>query len=158
MKTTKKPRLFTNNDTYPCPVCLRGTISPLLLMDAFSCDFCNHIFTPEFSTQRLLMADRDPPLAWYWNRQGWIGGHLIGVEFTWVYSLAAIAFVVFPTIIIGLAVYYFPPAPNAPFFWFPYIWTGLTFLSHLSIILWLMIEFYQFPVGRYLSIMRRYLW
>jgi hypothetical protein len=38
----------------------------------------------------------------------------------------------------------------------PYIWTLLTFLSHLSIIIWIFIEVYQIPVAAYLRAMNRW--
>jgi len=62
---------------------------------------------------------------------------------------AAIGLVFLPTTLLGLSAYYFPPVPGSRLSWFPAAWTGLAFLSHLGIVLWLVAEFYQFPVGTY---------
>ncbi|NEO95041.1 MAG: hypothetical protein F6K56_34560 [Moorea sp. SIO3G5] len=49
----------------------------------------------------------------------------------------------------------FPPAPDSPVSWLPAAWVGLTFLCHLAIVVWLVMEFYQFPVWEYLRIGRQ---
>lgn len=142
---------------YPCPVCRLGQIIAISLMDALACDCCNHIFTADLERQVLKMADRQPPLTWRWNGRNWIGAHLEGVQWGWLYWLFALALVVLPTALIGLAAYTFPPTPGSRLSWLPIVWTGLTFLSHLAIVGWLAIEFYQFPVWAYLRIRRRQL-
>jgi hypothetical protein len=55
-----------------------------------------------------------------------------------------------------LVAYYFPFVANDPITWIPSIWTILTFLSHLSIILWILVEIYQIPVVAYLRAMNRW--
>lgn len=142
---------------YPCPVCRWGQLQSMSLMDAFSCDFCQHIFTAEAETQQIKLPSRQPPLVWRWNGKNWVEAHLEGVEWSWGYWLGAIALVVFPPSLIGLTLYAFPPTPGTPLFWLPYVWTFLAFLAHLGIILWLVIEFYQFPVAVYLRGMRQHL-
>ena len=52
---------------YSCPVCRHGKVSEMLLMETFSCNFCQHIFTTDFDKQLLKMADSQLPLTWYWN-------------------------------------------------------------------------------------------
>lgn len=142
-----------SDGTYPCPVCHLGRIQALPLMDALACDFCRQIFEVNLEKQQLRMLSRQPALLWYWNGKKWVGGSLEGVELGWGYILAALALVALPTILIGLTIYIFPPTPATPLSWLPYTWAGLTFLSHLGIIGWLAIEFYQFPVGVYLRAM-----
>lgn len=143
--------------TYPCPVCRLGQLQALSLMEAMACNQCQHIFTADWDKQHLQMADRQPALNWYWNGKRWKGAHLEGVEWGWIYWLFASGFVVLPTTLIALSVYTFPPEPGSALSWFPVAWIGLTFLSHLAIIGWLVIEFYQFPVGLFLRMGRRQL-
>lgn len=146
-----KTRPFSFDDVYACPVCHLGKIKGLPLMDAMACEFCHQIFTINLEKQQLQMPARQPPLVWRWNGKQWTDAHLEGVELSWGYILAAIALVVLPTILIGLVAYYKPPVANVPFSWVPTVWTGLTFISHLVIICWLVIEFYQFPLSTYLK-------
>jgi hypothetical protein len=118
-------------------------------METMACDFCQEIFTVNLEQQQIKMPARQPPLVWRWNGFSWAETQLEGVELGWGYGIAAIAFVFFPTILIGIVAFYFPPSLDAPLTWIPYIWTILTFLSHLSIILWIIIEVYQIPVTAY---------
>lgn len=157
LSPTKRAIHFSYEGVYPCPVCRLGKIQALPLMDAMACDFCSHIFTANLEKQQLKMPSRQPPLLWRWNGRNWTGAHLEGVELGWGYWLAAVAVVVFPTTLVGLTTYTFPPTPGTPFSWLPYVWTGLAFLSHLGIIGWLVVEFYQFPVGAYLRVMRQHI-
>jgi hypothetical protein len=141
---------FDYQGVYPCPVCRVGKITNMPLMETMACDFCQQIFTVNIEQQQLKMPSRQPPLVWRWNGFHWTEAHLEGVELGWGYVLAAIAFIVLPTALIGIVAYNFPPSPNAPLSWVPYIWTLLTFLLHLAIIVWLFIEVYQIPVRAYL--------
>lgn len=152
----KSPRLDYHG-LYPCPVCRLGQVRTLPLMEALACDCCHHIFTADLEKQLLKMADRQPPLTWHWNGKNWIGAHLEGFEWGWIYWLFAIALVILPTTLIGLAAYTFPPEPGSRLSWLPAAWTGLVFVSHLGIVGWLVIEFYQFPVRAYLRIRRQQL-
>lgn len=156
----QKSKLFSRSDrleelsyggVYSCPVCRLGKIRNMALMEAFACDLCRNIFEPNLETQQLKMVSRQPALIWRWNGRNWVEARLEGMDLGWGYLLAAIALVAVPTSLIGLTLYIFPPAPDVPLFWVPYVWTGLAFLSHLGIIIWLAIEFYQFPVGVYLK-------
>lgn len=141
---------FDTHGVYPCPVCRVGKISHISLMEAMGCDFCHEIFTVNLEQQQIKMPSRQPPLIWRWNGFNWAEAQLEGVELGWGYGLAATTFVLLPTTLIGLVAYYFPPSTNDILSWLPYIWTILTFLSHLSIIIWIFIEVYQIPVAAYL--------
>lgn len=138
------------DSAYPCPVCRLGKIRTMPLMEALACDFCSHIFEANLEKQQLAMVSRQPALIWRWNGKHWVEAHLEGIEFGWGYILAAIVLVALPTALIGLTTYAFPPTPDTPLYWIPYAWVGLTFLSHLGIVVWLMIEIYQLPIGIYL--------
>ncbi|MTJ51512.1 hypothetical protein FJR38_01840 [Anabaena sp. UHCC 0253] len=141
---------------YPCPVCHIGKISQMPMMEAMSCDFCHEIFTINLEQQQIKMPSREPPLIWSWNGVKWTQTKLGDVELSWGYGLAAIAFIVFPTTIIGITTYYFPPIPHDPVSWIPFIWTVLTFLSHLAIMVWILIEVYQIPIVAYLRAITRW--
>ena len=144
-------------EVYTCPVCYHGYISAITLMDAFSCNFCNHIFIPDLVKQSLQMADSSSPLSWRWNGKKWKADHP-QVEWSWLIKLLAVAFVLLPTTLIGLTAYFFSPIPGTPLCWLPIFWTGLTFVSHLTIIVNIIIDYYQFPVRLYLKALIKNLW
>ncbi|MBE9128976.1 MULTISPECIES: hypothetical protein [unclassified Coleofasciculus] len=148
---------FGYHGVYPCPICRLGQIQAMPLMEALACESCRHIFTADLERQLLKMTDRQPPLTWHWNGKTWVGAHLEGVKWGWVAGIFAVAFVILPPTLIGLSAYTFPPDPNSHLSWLPTVWTGLTFVSHLTIILWLVMEFYQFPLGVYLRVRRQQL-
>ncbi len=140
---------------YSCPVCRHGKVSEMLLMEAFSCDFCQHIFTTNFEKQLLKMADSQLPLTWYWNGKTWKGIHREGLEIGWSYVIVAIGFVLLPTAIIGSGMYLFPASPDSFLSWLPLAWTILTFCAHLFCVVWLVIEYYQFPIFLYVRALKR---
>lgn len=142
-------KFLSYSDVYTCPVCRHGEISNILLMDAFACNFCNHIFCADLQQQVIQMADSQLALKWRWNGRSWQGVRTDGVEFTWSYWIAGMIFILLPTAIVGLSVYLFPPLSGSRLSWLPVFWIGLTFLCHLCCLIWLVIEYYQFPVFRY---------
>ncbi|MDF5721666.1 MAG: hypothetical protein PUP91_14545 [Rhizonema sp. PD37] len=146
---------FDYQGVYPCPVCHVGKITSMPLMEAMACEFCQQIFTINLEQQQIKMPSRQPALIWHWNGFSWTEAHLEGMEFGWGYLLASGAFIFIPTALIGIIAYNFPPHPDNAVSWIPYIWTIITFLSHLSIIIWLFIEIYQIPVRAYLRAMRQ---
>lgn len=148
---------FNIEEVYTCPVCYHGQISAMTLMDAFSCNFCNHIFTANLVEQSLKIADSSSPLSWRWNGRNWQANHPY-VKWSWVIKLLAVAFILLPTTLMGLAAYTFPPMPGSVLCWLPIFWTGLTFLSHLVIIVSIVMEYYQFPLKLYLKSVGRNLW
>ena len=153
--STKLVTDFNFNGTYPCPVCRLGQIKALPLMDAMACDSCRHIFTASLEKQRLFMADRQPSLIWCWNGRTWVGVHVEKVKLGWGYLLIAAAFVLLPPTLFGLSAYFLLSTPGTSKSWLPAIWTGLVFLSHLGLIGYAVIGFYQFSIGTYLRVMRQ---
>ncbi|MCM0592652.2 MAG: hypothetical protein HEQ35_27740 [Gloeotrichia echinulata IR180] len=147
---------FNDQGAYPCPVCRIGKITHMPLMEAMACDFCQEIFTVNLEQQQIKMPSRQPPLIWRWNGFHWTEAQLEGVELGWGYGLAAIAFIILPTTLIGIVACNFPPSLDAPITWLPSIWTILTFLLHLAIILWIFVEIYQIPLAAYLRAMNRW--
>lgn len=150
-------RNFNIEEVYTCPVCHHGQISAITLMDAVYCNFCNHIFTADLVEQSLQIADSSSPITWRWNGRNWQANHP-NMKWSWAIKLLAVAFVLLPTTLMGLAAYTFPPMPGSPLCWFPIVWTGLTFLSHLAIVISILMEYYQFPLKLYLKSMGRHLW
>lgn len=155
MSSTFPERHLSLYETYRCPVCRRGKISGMAMMDTFACNFCNHIFTADLERQLLKLADSQLSISWLWNGKGWRGLQRQGFEFAWFYLVMGIFFVLLPTTIVGLGAYLFPPLPGSTLSWLPTFWTGLTFTTHLVCLLWLVAEYYQFPVGLYLQTMTR---
>lgn len=135
------------NQRYPCPSCRVGKIETMPLMEAMFCDFCQEIFTVNLQSQQVKMPSRQPPLIWHWNGYNWDQGQIEGMELGWGYAVAGIAFVMVPTFLIGISAYYLPSSPML--FWIPYIWTLLTFVLHLAIVIWVFIEIYQTPLAAY---------
>lgn len=150
-----KSNYSSYQDVYPCPVCRLNQLQAMPLMDAMACECCNHIFTVDWQRQQIKMADRYPPLTWHWTGKNWQGAHLEGLEWGWASWIYAIALIAFPSSIVGFSAYLFPPDPNSTLSWLPFFWTGLTFLLHLAIVGWLIVEFYQFPVQAYLRMRLR---
>lgn len=155
--STAKTSHLSYQGVYTCPVCRHGEISAIALMDAFACDFCRHIFTANLEKQLLKMADSSQPLTWHWNGRNWQGVHRAGVELDGGIWVLAIAFIILPPTLVGLSAYLFPPLPGSPLSWLPTFWTGLTFVSHLTCVVWLIVEYYQFPVFAFLRTWRHLL-
>lgn len=129
--------------SYLCPVCRHGQISGLMLMDAFACNFCHHIFTANLQEQSLQVVDSSQPLVWRWNGQTWKMAHQINVELTWLIWMMGLFLILVPAGITGLMAYILPSADG---WWFPVFWTGLTFLLHFTLVFWLLAEHHQFPL------------
>ena len=146
---------FHDCGEYPCPVCRHGKLAQMPLMETFACSFCQHIFTANFDKQLLKMADSQLPLTWYWNGKIWKGIHREGTEVGWAYFIFALGFILIPTSIIGIGAYLFPPMDSSLMSWFPVIWTIFTFCAHLFCIIWLVIEYYQFPIFLYIRAIKR---
>ena len=146
---------FHTKGEYTCPVCRHGKVSEMLMMETFSCNFCQHIFTTNFEKQLLKMADSQLPLTWYWNGKTWKGIHREGVEISWSYMIVALGFILLPTSIVGSGMYLFPSSPDSWLYWLPVAWTGLTFFAHLFCVIWLIIEYYQFPIFLYVRALKR---
>ena len=134
------------SQTYSCPLCLRGEIRALPLMDAFGCNFCQHIFSANLEEQLLDLADGQVPRRWYRRGHQWIAKDR---EILWGYGLFGLMLIVLPTAIVGLGAYCFPPLPHSRLSWFPNFWVVLTLIFHVSFLIWLAAVYWQFPVRSY---------
>jgi hypothetical protein len=129
---------------YPCPVCRHGYIESLFMVDAFSCEFCHHIFTVD--GLHLRLEDNMQPFRWRWNGDRWMSLRKeISPDWLLIIWALGFLFVSLPTALVWLAYHTFPPLPGQSGAGFPAVWTGLVFLSHFIIVAWLYVEHFQFP-------------
>ena len=128
----------SRSQTSPCPVCMRGAIAEMPMMESLACNFCNHIFMlekePESDRQTLKMADTISTLRWIWTGQRWENANAVQVYTSRWLSVLGILLVLVPTSIASLAVYLFPPEPDVPLAWFPKFWAIATFCGHLIVL------------------------
>jgi hypothetical protein len=157
-KSATESRSLSYQDVYVCPVCRHGQISTLTLMDAFACNFCRHIFTADLRKQSVQVVDSSQPLSWRWNGRNWQSAYQDDLDLTLVIWLVGIALVVLPPALIWLSHHTFPPLEGSTWDWFPAAWIGLTFLSHFTLVAWLMAEHYQFPIYVACKVRLRDLW
>ncbi|NET32981.1 MAG: DUF2396 family protein [Cyanothece sp. SIO1E1] len=130
---------------YLCPVCRHGHIAALTLMDAFACSFCGHIFTANLQEQSLQVVDSSQPMAWRWNGRTWRLAYQDDLNLTFVIWAVGAALAILPPVLVWLSAHTFPPLPGSTGSWLPLVWIGLTFSLHLTLVLWLVAEHYQFP-------------
>lgn len=138
-------RELSFQSTYLCPVCRHGHITAMTLMDAFSCDFCRHIFTTNLVEQTVQVVDSSQPMSWRWTGRNWRVAYRDEFDLTVVIWVVGLLLVALPSTIVWLATYTFPPLPNSKWAWFPMIWVGCTFFIHFSMVIWLLAEHYQLP-------------
>jgi hypothetical protein len=133
-------------EVYPCPVCRHGQISTLVMMDAFACNFCRHIFTANLAEQSLRLEDSTQAFRWRWAGHHWQPCRQSDQDVTFVIWLISVALVSIPPGLIWLSYHTFPPLPDSKWYWFPIAWAVLSFLEHSLLVLWLLCEHYQFPL------------
>lgn len=138
-------RSLSYQNIYLCPICRHGQISAIPLMEAFSCDFCRHIFTANLTEQVVRVEDSSQPMTWRWNGQTWQSTNLLSPDLTITLWIVGSVLVLVPTALVWLSSYLFPPLAGSAWVWFPQVWVGFTFLAHFSFVGWLLVEYYQFP-------------
>lgn len=151
------PDSLSYQGTYLCPVCRYGQISGLTLMDAFACNFCRHIFTANLQEQSVQVVDSSQPMTWRWNGRSWKVAYRDDFDLTFIIWVIGVAVVVLPSALVWLAAYTFPPLPGSPWAWFPMVWVGCTFLVHLLMVSWLLVEHYQLPLYVMLKVRLKHL-
>ena len=143
----------------PCPVCMRGAIAPMPMMESLSCNFCSHIFLLEQSAdqrqQFLKMADTISTLRWVWTGTRWENANAVQVYTSRWLSILGILLVLIPTAIVSLAAYLFPPEPDVLLAWFPKFWAIATFCGHLFVLLSITRDYTQFPLQAYWRSIKR---
>lgn len=136
--------------TYPCPICRHGTVTTMPMMEAFGCDFCRHIFSPDFTEQVLRVEDSAQPLRWSWQGKQWRPArYTTDPSLSPSLWLVAGAIALVPPLLIGGAQYLFPPLPGSAPSLFPKLWLGLATLIHPLLASWILLEQYQ--PSRYVS-------
>lgn len=131
--------------TYVCPICRHGEISGIVLMDAFSCDFCRHIFTADLLDQTVRVEDSSFPISWRWNGYKWQAAHQNSQDLTITVWIVAVVLVLLPPSLVWLSAHIFPPMRGSGADWFPSVWVSLTFAAHFLFVAWVLLEHYQFP-------------
>jgi hypothetical protein len=135
------------NSTFPCPVCRQGKIQALILTDAFACEACRHILSANLAQQQVQVLDSSQPLIWGWNGQRWrlIRGNE-AQELLALVLFAAASLMIFPAGLVWLSGKLFPPLSPPSSISFSTAWAIVTFVAHLSFVLWLIGEYYQIPL------------
>lgn len=115
-------------------------------MDAFACNFCRHIFTANLAAQSVQVVDSSQPMSWRWNGWTWQSAYQQDGNLAAVLWGVGIVLVVVPAGLVWLSAHTFPPLPGSKGAWFPAVWLGCTFFTHLFLVIWLTVEYYQFPL------------
>jgi hypothetical protein len=133
---------------YPCPFCRQGQIQCLTLMEVFSCGLCDRIFSVNLPQQSLALETGSGPrgLRWYWSGYSWQSERQRTSGSLLVLWLLSVALTLLPTLLIGVSAYIFPPLPSQDAVSFPIVWAIVTGITHLAMILWFWLEYYQIPV------------
>mgnify|MGYP000438889166 CR=1 FL=1 len=137
------------DQSYPCPVCRHGQLNNLVLMDAFACSFCRHIFTANLLQQSICLADGRQAIAWRWAKQRWQPLHHPEIDFPLGVWLLCSGLAIIPPTLIWIFHHMFPPLSSSSGDQFHLLWLGVVFSAHALIALLILAEFYQFPL--YLS-------
>ncbi len=139
------PRPLSLKDSYRCPICATGQLSELVLMDAFSCNFCRHIFTANLLNQSIQVVDTAQPVVWFWTGDRWHSHRRGNAQVTVTICLVALVLSCLPAALIALSSYLFPPLQPTTGVQFSMVWAGLALFLHGGMVLWLIAEHYQWP-------------
>lgn len=138
------PSLVLHSDgTYPCPICGHGTVATMPLMETFGCNFCRHIFSPDFTEQVLKVEDSVQPLRWTWRGKAWRPVRHSDPKLTPLLWLISGAIAIIPPLLIGLSQYLFPPLPGSRLSTMPQTWLALTVVCHGALASWILLEHHQ---------------
>ncbi|MCM1981267.1 hypothetical protein [Lyngbya confervoides] len=133
-----------------CPVCRHGHLNAMALMETVSCSFCHHIFSlevPPPPVQRPTLSIEDFPqsLRWQWTGDNWRSLPQVEMPLTlWLWAVA-LAIMILPPTLLGLAMAIVPVAAYSRGAWIPPFWMVATLIGHGWIGLWLLAEHYQWP-------------
>ncbi|MBD2326313.1 hypothetical protein [Alkalinema sp. FACHB-956] len=138
-------RRLVLEDHYTCPVCRHGQLRSMVMMDAFSCEFCRQLFTANLEQQIIRLEGGLQPMGWRWLGHRWQPLHQRNSDITVLVWLASFVFLLIPAELIWLCAYIFPPLEGLTWRSFPMLWGDVTFGLHCLIAAWLLVEHYQLP-------------
>lgn len=140
-------RPLTLEDNYPCPLCLRGQLQALSLMEAIACQSCRHILTVDLPNQQVCVVDSPQPMRWRWTGSNWQTVRPTHQAITQTIWWGAGLLISLPATLVWLGGYLFPPLPSSqgelPF---ATLWAGLTLVAHGVVVAWLLANYYQLSV------------
>lgn len=139
----------------PCPVCRRGSISALPLMEeTWACFACQHLFAVKERAATVRLLDAQGGFAWSWQAdlRAWRRWRPEATPLGWGYAVAGVLFALLPPLLVEIPAYWFPPRTGA---WFPHCWALLAFLAHGGLLGWLVLGYLQLPLGLYLQALWR---
>jgi rubredoxin len=143
-KNTESRRLALDGN-YICPVCRHGTLSAIVLMDAYSCHFCRHIFTANLLDQTVRVEDSSQPTTWRWTGTKWQATNQVDVDLTITIWFVGALITLLPPTLVWVSTHTFPPMEGSDWYWFPTVWIVLSFLIHFGMVAWLLVEQSQLP-------------
>lgn len=133
------------NGNYICPVCRHGNLAAIVLMDAYSCHFCRHIFTANLPEQTVRVEDSSQPTTWRWTGTQWQSMDRADVDLTIAVWFTGGVISILPPTLIWLSSHTFPPLEGSSWSGFPTMWIALSFFIHFLMVAWLFVEHYQLP-------------
>jgi hypothetical protein len=119
-------------------------MQPMVLMDAFACDFCRHIFSVNLEAQILRLEDNVQPMIWHWNGLRWRSTGA-NVDLSILVWISSVVLVMIPAGLIWLCAYIFPPLDGLRWNSFSIVWGEFVCAIHSCFALWLLAEHYQLP-------------
>jgi hypothetical protein len=124
-------------------------------METWGCSFCGQLFLGDLIQRSLKTVDPSFPQTWYWDGYQWQRSLEPALEPRWLWQALSVLLIVLPTSLVGVSAYLFPPEPDSFLHELPIIWTGLTAIAHLVIVLYLITEYYQVPFVAYRQALQR---
>lgn len=132
-------------ESHLCPMCGRGHLCQMVLMETLSCTLCQHMFSWQRRQQRLDVLDVSSPMAWRWNGRRWQRGPYPNQPLTAITIVLALIVILLPTLMIAVAGYIFPPLPGSSLEHFHLFWAAIALLLHGGWVFWILAESYHFP-------------
>jgi hypothetical protein len=144
--TAQQPLTLDLAASYECPVCRHGQLQAMALMETFACSFCRQILEANLDQQTVHLVAGTQPMGWRWLGQRWQPLHQGRADITLALWLMGGLLMVLPAGMVALGAYMFPPLDATTGLNWTLVWALGTFLTHSTIVGWLVAEYYQFPV------------
>lgn len=144
--------LTLEGPSYPCPLCWQGQLQPMVLVDAYGCSLCQQILLVNLDQQTVHPVDGSQPLGWRWQGHGWQPLHHPPQDVTLILWGLGGVLVVFPSMLVALGAYLFPPLEGTPGGNLSWGWAALTLMLHGLMVTWVLVEYYRPPLYRLLRV------